>query len=108
MRNDGKRERQTRAGANAAEWMLEPHARGENLTAAAIDARARAMDAGWATYTELRAGIAHREARRTEMVRRRAPVRMLGRYGEELETLRRALAVVEARLYERGVDVGSR
>lgn len=108
MRNDGKRERQTRAGANAAEWMLEPHARGENLTAAAIDARARAMDAGWATYTELRAGIAYREARRTEIVRRRAPVRMLERYGEELETLRRALAVVEARLYERGVDVGSR
>lgn len=25
---------------------MEPHARGENLTAAAIDARARAMDAG--------------------------------------------------------------
>ena len=104
MRNDEKRERQARPGANAADWMLEPYARGENLTDAAIAARARAMDAGRTTYAELRAGISRREWRRTELVQRHAPAWMLERYGEELNILYRALTEVEARLYELGVD----
>ena len=105
MGNSGKRERQARPGANAADWMLEPYARGEDLTDAAIVARARAMDAGRTTYAELRAGISRREWRRTELARRHAPVWMLERYREELNILHLALAAVAARLYELGVDV---
>lgn len=105
MGNSGKRERQARPGANAADWMLEPYARGENMTDAAIAARARAMDAGRTTYAELRAGISRREQRRTELARRHAPVWMLERYREELNILHLALAAVETRLYELGVDV---
>lgn len=103
MGNSGKRERQAHPGANAADWMLEPYARGEDLTDAAIEARA--MDAGRTTYAELRAGISHREGRRTELARRHAPVWMLERYREELHILYLALAEVETRLYELGVDV---
>lgn len=105
MRNDEKRERQARPGANAADWMLEPYARGENMTDAAIVARARAMDAGRTTYAELREGISRREWRRTELARRHAPVWMLERYREELNILYLALAEVETRLYELGIDV---
>ena len=105
MGNSEKRERQARPGANAADWMLEPYARGEDQTDAAIAARARAMDAGRTTYAELREGISRREWRRTELARRHAPVWMLERYREELNILYLALAEVEARLYELGVDV---
>lgn len=105
MRNDEKRERQARPGANAADWMLEPYARGENLTDAVIVARARAMDAGRTTYAELREGISRREQRRTELARRHAPVWMLERYREELHILYLALAAVETMLYELGVDL---
>lgn len=105
MRNDEKRERQARPGANAADWMLEPYARGENMTDVVIVARARAMDAGRTTYAELREGISRREWRRTELARRHAPVWMLERYREELNILHLALAAVAARLYELGVDV---
>lgn len=103
MGNGGKRERQARPGANAADWMLEPYARGEDQTDAAI--AARAMDAGRTTYAELREGISRREQRRTELARRHAPVWMLERYREELNIIYLALAEVETRLYELGIDV---
>lgn len=85
----------------AADWMLEEHARGERVSPEMVAMRAMALHANYESYRSLQRGIARREARRTELARRRAPVWILDRYSEELEILRRALEVVERGMYNR-------
>ena len=86
---------------NPAEWMLEPYARGETMRKWEVEARAMALNAGYAGYEQIRRAIDRHEARRKVMAEKHAPAYMLNRYTTELEILRRALAVMERELYER-------
>ncbi len=84
-----------------AEWMLEDHARGIDVSAKLVRMRAMALNADYPTCRALERSIRHKNERRTELARRKAPAKILTRYSEEISILSAALSSVEGRIYER-------